>query len=79
MQRIAFRTDYWNDTGPLYLYIGGPDTLDNHLGILYSGLMHDMAQETKGVMLVVEHRYYGDSVPNKLVRNKLGYAKLKLR
>lgn len=41
--------------------------MNNIIGLLTTGLMYDMAKDHGAYMVVVEHRYYGESIPNGLV------------
>ncbi|XP_072936930.1 putative serine protease K12H4.7 [Epargyreus clarus] len=61
--RYYERLDYWRSHGPVYLYIGGEGPATP--GFLTTGVMYELAQETRGAMFMSEHRYYGKSQPVK--------------
>lgn len=48
----------------MFVLIGGESSMDVTLDYLQAGLMYDMAQEMGAYMFLLEHRYYGESVPN---------------
>lgn len=63
MQRYHVVDSYWNDTsrGPVFLYIGGEGPLDAEQ--VNSGHHLEMAEKFGALIFGVEHRFYGDSVP----------------
>ncbi|XP_072940231.1 putative serine protease K12H4.7 [Epargyreus clarus] len=61
--RYYERLDYWRPNGPVYLFIGGEAPAEP--GFLATGVVYELARETKGAMFMCEHRYYGKSQPVK--------------
>ncbi|KOB75120.1 Carboxypeptidase 3 [Operophtera brumata] len=59
--RYFERLDTWESKGPVYLFINEESRADETF--LRTGLMSELAQETKGAMFLSEHRYYGESKP----------------
>ncbi|CAG9581701.1 unnamed protein product [Danaus chrysippus] len=63
---------YWQENGPIFFFLGG-EGISTPMWTK-SGVMHDLAQETKGAMYVTEHRYYGKSIPKNVTKgNKFKY------
>lgn len=59
--RYFINSQHWIPGGPLFIYIsGGFEIYDQ---FLTRGTMFDLAVETNGHVLALEHRYYGTSVP----------------
>lgn len=54
---------------PVIVYDGGETTIDERLNVLDHGIVEILAKATGGVGIVLEHRYYGSSHPN---RTELG-------
>ncbi|RKO87365.1 serine carboxypeptidase S28-domain-containing protein, partial [Blyttiomyces helicus] len=55
---------YYKPGGPIILYIAGegplsPDGSDIDAGVIFN----DIAQQNSGLLVVLEHRYYGVSIP----------------
>lgn len=59
--RYFERLDTWESEGPVYLFINEENRA--HITFLKTGIMSELALETKGAMFLSEHRYYGDSKP----------------
>ncbi|XP_030022106.2 LOW QUALITY PROTEIN: thymus-specific serine protease [Manduca sexta] len=59
--RYFERLDKWRPKGPVYLFINGEDEATQ--AFLQTGIMYELAKETKGAMYLSEHRYYGKSIP----------------
>lgn len=62
--RFSKNIQFYNGTGPMYLFLSGENYLESVLGYLYTGLMYDIANQTGAAMYILEHRFYGESVPN---------------
>lgn len=54
---------YYKSGGPLFLFIGGEGSLDYIGGYLQDGLMANIAQKAGAIMYMLEHRFYGQSIP----------------
>ncbi|WVQ81073.1 hypothetical protein IAT38_003195 [Cryptococcus sp. DSM 104549] len=60
---------YWIDAssyepgGPVYLLDGGETSGEDRLAFLDKGILQILSNATKGLSIVLEHRYYGESVP----------------
>nr|XP_034832507.1 lysosomal Pro-X carboxypeptidase-like [Maniola hyperantus] len=63
--RYFERLDYWKSNGPIYLLIGGESKASPNWTC--TGIMRDLAKDTHGAMYVSEHRYYGESIPLKVI------------
>ncbi|RSH95203.1 hypothetical protein EHS25_000289 [Saitozyma podzolica] len=65
----TFCQRYWLDAssykpgGPVYLLDGGETSGANRLEFLEKGILEILSNATNGLSVVLEHRYYGDSVP----------------
>ncbi|WOO84920.1 putative extracellular serine carboxypeptidase [Vanrija pseudolonga] len=62
---------YWADAshykegGPIFLLDGGETSGEDRLPFLETGIAQILANATNGLAIVLEHRYYGESVPVK--------------
>ncbi|KAG8748275.1 hypothetical protein FRC10_007665 [Ceratobasidium sp. 414] len=72
--RFWVNTDYYEPGGPVFVLDGGEtsgedslwatsDTPIRRLPFLQTGILSILANATKGLGIVLEHRYYGKSVP----------------
>ncbi|KAF2232140.1 peptidase S28 [Viridothelium virens] len=61
--RYWFDASYYAPGGPVIVLESGEDTGDDRLPYLQKGLLHQLAQATNGIGVVLEHRYYGQSFP----------------
>lgn len=59
-QRYYVDDQYWNGNGPIFFEIGGEGTLTG----APAGFIGALAQQYNALILALEHRFYGDSVPN---------------
>ncbi|PZC81334.1 hypothetical protein B5X24_HaOG212786 [Helicoverpa armigera] len=66
--RYFERLDLWRNKGPIYLFINGEGEASEWF--LRTGIMYDLAKETKGAMFLSEHRYYGKSKPFKKINTE---------
>ena len=66
--RFWFDDTYYRPGGPVIIQNAGEITGEWHLIDLQIGLHHELAKATNGIAVVLEHRYYGHSLPV-LVRN----------
>lgn len=68
-QNGTFCQRYWIDAshykpgGPVIVLDGGEIYADSRLNFLETGILQILANETSGIGLILEHRYYGLSVP----------------
>ncbi|KAJ9081909.1 hypothetical protein DSO57_1009900 [Entomophthora muscae] len=60
-QRYYVNDVYYEKGGPAFIYIGGESAFNEKR--LMDGMMADLAQEHRGVIYGLEHRYYGKSHP----------------
>jgi hypothetical protein len=61
--RYWFDATYYKPGGPVIVLQSGETDGTGRLGFLQKGLLHQMAMATHGVGVVLEHRYYGTSMP----------------
>ncbi|KFY11940.1 hypothetical protein V492_04182, partial [Pseudogymnoascus sp. VKM F-4246] len=64
-QRVWWSSEYWGGPGsPVILFTPGETAADGYGGYLVNtSLTGRMAQEVKGAVVMVEHRYWGESSP----------------
>ncbi|OMO90327.1 Peptidase S28 [Corchorus olitorius] len=70
-QQYVVNSKYWggaNSSSPIFVYTGDEAGLYGDV-ISTSGFMIDLASRFQGLILYIEHRYYGDSMP-------LGYKQI---
>ncbi|KAK9279126.1 hypothetical protein L1049_012801 [Liquidambar formosana] len=63
-QKYIINSVYWggsNTSSPIFVYTGDEATIDADAS--FAGFMVDLASRFKGLLLYIEHRYYGDSMP----------------
>ncbi|KAF4126262.1 Serine carboxypeptidase S28 [Geosmithia morbida] len=67
--RNKFNLRYWFDAqfykpgGPIFVLCGGETDAQDRLPFLQKGIVHEIAKATNGVGVILEHRYYGKSIP----------------
>lgn len=61
--RYWFDAQYYKEGGPVIVLESGEVSADTRLPYLQKGLLHELAQATNGIGVVLEHRYYGTSYP----------------
>ncbi|CAL8577457.1 hypothetical protein XPA_003285 [Xanthoria parietina] len=61
--RYWFDASYFKDGGPVIVLQSGETDGTGRLPFLQKGLLHQLAQATNGIGVVLEHRYYGTSFP----------------
>ncbi|XP_041975520.1 putative serine protease K12H4.7 [Aricia agestis] len=59
--RYFVNLEFWKKGGPVFVFLGGEGPASKRL--LTTGIMYEMARETRGAMYATEHRYYGRSKP----------------
>ncbi|XP_043702725.1 lysosomal Pro-X carboxypeptidase-like [Telopea speciosissima] len=63
-QKFVINFKYWggaNSSAPIFAYLGEESSLDQDLGVI--GLLDENAPQFKALVLYIEHRYYGESIP----------------
>lgn len=69
----SFPQHYWVDTshyrpgGPVIVLLGGETSGANRLPYIEHGIGAILARATGGVVLILEHRYYGKSLPDEAI------------
>ena len=61
--RYWFDATYYKSGGPIIMLSSGEDTGVDRLPYLQKGIVHQLAQATHGIGVILEHRYYGTSMP----------------
>ena len=61
--RYWFDATYYKSGGPVIMLESGEDTGDDRLVYLQKGIVQQLAEATNGVGVILEHRYYGTSMP----------------
>ncbi|KAK9185792.1 hypothetical protein WN943_026151 [Citrus x changshan-huyou] len=63
-QRYVINFKHWggsNSSAPIFVYLGAEGSLDEDLDV--AGFLPDNAPRFKALLVYIEHRYYGKSVP----------------
>merc|ERR1712000_154014 len=60
VQRYYVDNQYWDGKGPVFFEIGGEGTLTGPPG----GYMATLAKKYSALLVALEHRFYGESIPN---------------
>ncbi|XP_065865766.1 uncharacterized protein [Euphorbia lathyris] len=63
-QRYVINSKYWggrNSNSPMFVYLGAEAPIDNDL--LVVGFLTDNAARFNALLVYIEHRYYGKSIP----------------
>ncbi|KAI4169934.1 MAG: hypothetical protein LQ343_005315 [Gyalolechia ehrenbergii] len=61
--RYWFDASYYEDGGPVIVLQSGETDGTGRLPFLQKGIIHQLAQATNGIGVILEHRYYGTSFP----------------
>ncbi|TAQ86073.1 hypothetical protein B7494_g5611 [Chlorociboria aeruginascens] len=61
--RYWFDASNYEEGGPVIVLQSGEDPGTDRLPYLQKGLLQQLAQTTHGIAVVLEHRYYGTSIP----------------
>nr|POF26113.1 putative extracellular serine carboxypeptidase [Quercus suber] len=61
--RYWFDAQYYKPGGPVIILQSGETGAEDRLVYLQKGLLHELAEATNGIGVVLEHRYYGTSFP----------------
>ncbi|KAM6550118.1 hypothetical protein CsatB_021794 [Cannabis sativa] len=63
-QRYLVNSKYWNNNnklGPIFAYLGAEEPIDQDIPTI--GFLTDNAPSFKALIVFIEHRYYGKSIP----------------
>ncbi|KAI6779948.1 serine protease-like protein [Emericellopsis cladophorae] len=61
--RYWFDAQYYKPGGPVFVLGAGETSGEGRLPFLQKGIVHQVAKATNGIGIILEHRYYGSSVP----------------
>ena len=61
--RYWFDAQFYEPGGPVFVLGAGETDGEGRLPFLEKGIVHEIAKATKGVGVILEHRYYGTSIP----------------
>ncbi|KAI0403989.1 peptidase S28 [Xylaria palmicola] len=61
--RYWFDAQYYKPGGPVIVLCGGETDGAGRLPFLQKGIVYQLAKATNGVGVILEHRYYGSSIP----------------
>lgn len=61
-QRYFVNEEFWGGEGPVFFSIGGESTLTS--SSVSSGYIHSLGQNYSALIVSLEHRFYGESIPN---------------
>ncbi|KAI9204555.1 peptidase S28 [Polychytrium aggregatum] len=62
-QKYYVNDQFYKPGGPVWFFVGGESALDPYWTTSNRTLQYTMAQQTNGLIVALEHRYYGDSNP----------------
>lgn len=62
-QRYWFSTRHYKPGGPVFVLDGGETSGEDRLPFLDTGILEILSKATSGLGIVLEHRYYGESIP----------------
>ncbi|KAI0531962.1 peptidase S28 [Xylaria digitata] len=63
--RYWFDAQYYKPGGPVIVLAGGETDGAGRLPFLQKGIVYQLAKATNGLGVILEHRYYGSSIPTK--------------
>ncbi|XP_028071371.1 lysosomal Pro-X carboxypeptidase-like isoform X2 [Camellia sinensis] len=73
-QRYVINSKYWggaNESAPIFVYLGAEAPIDGD--IQFIGFLPENAPNFKALIVYIEHRFYGQSVPLGPVKENQGY------
>lgn len=59
--RYLINAEHYDEMGPIFIYTGGKG--DISVQAQNAGFMFDIASTFKALLVFIEHRYYGESLP----------------
>ncbi|XP_059663365.1 uncharacterized protein LOC132309028 [Cornus florida] len=65
-QKYVINSKYWggpNVFSPIFVYFGAESPLDDGQITYSAGIINDNAAHFKALLIYIEHRYYGESIP----------------
>ena len=62
-QRYWFNAKHYKKGGPVFVLDGGETSGEDRLPFLHTGILEILSKATNGLGIVLEHRYYGESIP----------------
>ncbi|KZM27782.1 uncharacterized protein EKO05_0002469 [Ascochyta rabiei] len=68
--RYWFDDTYYEPGGPVFVLLGGETDGADRLPFLQKGIVHQVIKATKGLGVILEHRYYGTSFPTEDLTTK---------
>ncbi|KAI0396841.1 peptidase S28 [Xylariaceae sp. FL0594] len=68
--RYWFDAQYYKPGGPVIVLSGGETDGAGRLPFLQKGIVYQLAKATNGLGVILEHRYYGKSIPTKDLSTK---------
>ncbi|KAI8624529.1 serine carboxypeptidase S28 [Xylariaceae sp. FL1651] len=77
-QRYWWNAEFFEEDGPVFLFSPGETNADNAVGYVQNNTLPGYyAQQFKGAVIVLEHRYWGESIPfDTLTAETLQYLNL---
>ncbi|KAM5584332.1 hypothetical protein ABKV19_003949 [Rosa sericea] len=63
-QKYVINSKYWggsNISAPIFAYLGAETSLDSVIS--YTGFLPENANQFQALLIYIEHRYYGESIP----------------
>ncbi|KAF1981672.1 extracelular serine carboxypeptidase [Aulographum hederae CBS 113979] len=61
--RYWFDASHYEEGGPVIVLCGGETDGSDRLPFMEKGILYQLSKATKGVGVILEHRYYGESFP----------------
>jgi hypothetical protein len=61
--RYWFDAQFYEPGGPVFVLGAGETSGEDRIPFLEKGIIYEIAKATKGIGVILEHRYYGTSIP----------------